>query len=186
MPRSQSAVWEIPLAHAELRLPAKHGRAFSTLASGSWLTANVGRFSTATPVTRLALRALHDRVVLAPRHSHPDARRRTRQHLLDTRRLVPPSICDAVRRELRGSASEVEQLIAVTEPGEWSRGNLGRTRSRAARRRPGHQRHHRARVHRNSSASSATRVWNSSSVSSRWLPAPTGTVTVSDDAPAAE
>ena len=35
------------------------------------------------------------------------------------------SICDAVRRELRWSAAEVEQLIAVTEPGEWSRGNLG-------------------------------------------------------------
>lgn len=74
---------------------------------------------------RGSLRYMHDRVVLAPAiHiltltvGHGDI-------FWTPDNWLPESICDAVRRELRWSAGEVEQLIAVTEPGEWSRGNLG-------------------------------------------------------------
>jgi hypothetical protein len=38
---------------------------------------------------------------------------------------LPKAVCDAVRRELRWSPAEVEQLLAVAEHGEWQRGCLG-------------------------------------------------------------
>jgi hypothetical protein len=76
-------------------------------------------------LVRASLRYMRDRVVLAPAiHilmltiGHGDI-------FWTPDNWLSQSICDAVRRELRWSPSEVEQLIAVTEPGEWSRGNLG-------------------------------------------------------------
>jgi len=38
---------------------------------------------------------------------------------------LPEAVRDAVRGELRWSAAEAEQLMAVTEPEEWCRGGLG-------------------------------------------------------------
>jgi hypothetical protein len=40
---------------------------------------------------------------------------------------LPDAVRSAVRRELRWSPDEVEQLIAVTEAEEWSRGGLGQS-----------------------------------------------------------
>jgi hypothetical protein len=73
---------------------------------------------------RASLRYMRDRAVLAPAiHvltlvvGHGDI-------LWTADNWFPKAVCDAVRRELRWSESEVEQLLAVSHE-EWHRGGLG-------------------------------------------------------------
>jgi hypothetical protein len=76
-------------------------------------------------LVRASLRYMHDRTALAPAIrvltltvGHGDI-------FWTADNWLPESVCDAVRAELRWSAAEVEQLIAVTEHEEWDRGGLG-------------------------------------------------------------
>jgi hypothetical protein len=72
---------------------------------------------------RASLRYMRDRAALA--RIHVLTLTVGRGDILSTAdNWLPESVCNAVRRDLRWSAAEVEQPIAITDQSEWCRGGV--------------------------------------------------------------